>query len=44
MTIFGRQIARNGHIAIQQNQQVSANTPVHLPLILLDQQENDALI
>ena len=44
MTFFRRQIARNGQIAIQQNQQVSGNTPIPLPLILSDQQENDTHI
>ena len=42
--IFWRQIAWKGQIAIQQNQHVSGDTPVHLPLILSDQQENDAHI
>ena len=44
MTFFRRQIARNGQIAVQQDQQVSVDTPVHLPLILSDKQENDTHI
>ena len=42
MKFFLRQIAQNGQIAIQQNQQVSGDTPVHLLLILSDQQKNEA--